>query len=44
MVEERSVRDTSPIVRTGVAYRSENVGISNEKMGETPIRRKSKDS
>jgi hypothetical protein len=37
--------DTSLTVRTGVVdQRSENVGISNEKIGEIPIRRKSKDS
>ena len=32
-------------MRTGVeAYRSENVGISNEKTGESPVRRKPKGS
>ena len=37
--------DTSLTVRTGVVdQRSENVGISNEKTGEIPVRRKSKDS
>ena len=37
--------DTSLTVRTGdVDQRSENVGISNEKTGEIPVRRKSKDS
>ncbi len=42
-VEERSVIDTSLIVRTGVVdHRSENVGISNEKTGEIPVHRKSK--
>jgi hypothetical protein len=41
-VEERSVIDTSLIVRTGVDHRSEHVGISNEKTGESPVRRKSK--
>ena len=35
--------DTSLTVRTGVVdQRSENVGISNEKTGEIPVRRKSK--
>ena len=44
-VEERSLIDTSLTVRTGVVdQRSENVGISNEKTGEIPVRRKSKDS
>ncbi len=44
-VEERSLIDTSLIVRTGaVDQRSENVGISNEKTGESPVRRKPKDS
>jgi hypothetical protein len=42
-VEERSPIDTSLIVRTNnVDWRSEHVGISNEKIGEIPIRRKSK--
>ena len=37
--------DTSLTVKTGVVdQRSENVGISNEKTGEIPVRRKSKDS
>ena len=37
--------DTSLIVRTGdVDQRSEHVGISNEKTGEIPVRRKSKGS
>ncbi len=45
MVEKRSLIDTSLTVRTGVVdQRSENVGISNEKIGEIPIRRKPKDS
>ena len=44
-VEERSVIDTSLTVRTGGEdYRSENVGISNEKTGEIPVRRKPKGS
>ena len=30
------------IVRTLGRYRSENAGVSNEKMGENPIRRKPK--
>ncbi len=35
--------DTSLTVKTGVVdQRSENVGISNEKIGEIPVRRKSK--
>ena len=43
MVEERSLTDTSLTVRTDdVGQRSEYVGISNEKMGEIPIRRKPK--
>ena len=29
-------------VRPGGAYRKANVGISNDKMGEKPIRRKTK--
>lgn len=42
-VGERSLIDTSLTVRTGVVdQRSENVGISNEKTGEIPVRRKSK--
>ena len=43
MVEERSaaVRLT---VRIAGCCRSENVGISNEKTGEIPVRRKPKDS
>ena len=44
-VEERSSIDTSLIVRTNVVdWRSEHVGISNEKIGEIPVRRKSKGS
>ena len=34
--------DTSQSVSTNVDHGSEHVGISNEKMGEIPIRRKSK--
>ena len=42
-VGERSLIDTSLTVRTnGVDQGSENVGISNEKTGEIPVRRKSK--
>ena len=45
MVEERSLIDTSLTVRTGVVdQRSEYVGISNEKTGEIPVRRKPKGS
>ena len=36
--------DTSLIVRTNAAHRSEYVGISNEKTGEIPVRRKPKGS
>ena len=44
-VEERSLIDTSLTVRTGVVdQRSEYVGISNEKTGEIPVRRKPKGS
>jgi hypothetical protein len=42
-VGERSLIDTSLTVRTGVVdQRSAYVGISNEKTGEIPVRRKSK--
>ena len=42
-VGERSLIDTSLTVKTGVVdQRSEHVGISNEKTGEIPVRRKSK--
>ena len=42
-VGERSLIETSLTVRTGgVDQRSENVGISNEKIGEIPVHRKSK--
>ena len=44
VVEERSIGDTSMTVRTYAAYRSDYAGISNEKTGETPVRRKPKDS
>jgi hypothetical protein len=43
-VGERSWRDTSLTVKTNAAPRSEYVGISNEKMGENPVRRKPKGS
>ena len=36
--------DTSLTVRTDVGQRSEYVGISNEKTGESPVRRKPKGS
>ena len=42
-VEERCLIDTSLTVKTGgVDQASEYVGISNEKIGEIPIRRKPK--
>ena len=42
-VGERSLIDTSLTVRTdGVDQGSEYVGMSNEKIGEIPVRRKSK--
>ena len=42
-VEERSLIDTSLTGKTGGDdERSEHVGISNEKTGEIPVRRKSK--
>ena len=46
-VGERSLIDTSLTVRTegirpNLDQRSEYVGISNEKIGEIPVRRKSK--
>ena len=44
-VGERCLIDTSLTVRTDVVDQtSENVGISNEKIGEIPVRRKSKGS
>ena len=43
-VGERSARDTSLSVSTNAARRSEYVGISNEKTGEIPVRRKPKGS
>ena len=42
MVEKRSLVYTSLTVRTNVDQRSEHVGISNEKTGEIPVRRKPK--
>ena len=42
-VGERS-QTASRTVRTGVGLRSEHVGISNEKTGEIPVRRKPKGS
>ena len=42
-VEKRSLV-ASQTVRTGGDKRSENVGISNEKTGEIPVRRKPKGS
>ena len=42
-VGERFLIDTSLTVRTdGVDQESEHVGMSNEKIGEIPVRRKSK--
>ena len=41
-VGERSLADTSLTGRINAGQRSEYVGISNEKMGENPVRRKSK--
>ncbi len=41
-VGERSLVDTSSTVTTNADQRSEYVGISNEKIGEIPVRRKSK--
>ena len=44
-VGERSLIDSSLTVKTGVVDQgSEYVGISNEKIGEIPVRRKSKGS
>ena len=43
VVGERFLIDTSLTVRTGdVDQKSDDVGISNEKTGEIPVRRKSK--
>lgn len=41
-VGDRFLIDTSLTERTGVDQESENVGISNEKTGEIPVRRKPK--
>ena len=41
-VGERSMGDTSQTERTGAAHGSEYAGISNDKTGEKPVRRKSK--
>jgi hypothetical protein len=44
-VGERFLTDTSLTVRTNaVGQESEHVGMSNEKIGEIPVRRKSKGS
>ena len=43
-VEEHSIPGRSMIVRTCGLYGSEHAGISNEKTGEKPVRRKSKGS
>lgn len=42
MVEERSVSLRSRTEKFDGGIRSENAGMSNEKMGEIPIRRKPK--
>ncbi len=42
VVGERSEGDTSFIVRKNAAFRSDYAGISNEKTGEIPVRRKPK--
>ena len=42
LVGERSVLGRSEIERTRGLYRSENAGVSNDKMGENPIRQKPK--
>ncbi len=41
-VEERSVPRRSRTVRSGGARASENAGMSNDKAGENPARRKPK--
>ncbi len=38
-VEERSIQQRSPTVRSSGADRSETVGMSNHKAGENPARR-----
>ena len=42
MVGERSVSRRSGTVRSRGGIRSENVGMSNDKTGENPVRRKPK--
>ena len=42
MVGERSIGDEAEGVTHGGAYRSENVGTSNRKTGESPVRRNTK--
>ncbi len=43
-VEEHSIQDRSMTVRTCGPYGSDHAGISNDKEGENPSRRKSKGS
>ncbi len=42
VVEERSILERRQTVRTAGRDRSEDAGISNEKTGEKPVRRKPK--
>ena len=42
VVEERSYLQWSQIVKSGGALGSENAGMSNHKIGENPVGRKSK--
>ena len=42
VVEERSLAGSLTVRTDVVDQRSEHVGISNEKIGEIPVRRKSK--
>jgi hypothetical protein len=42
VVGERSIGDEGVPVRSAGAYRSEHAGMSNDKRGENPLRRKSK--
>ncbi len=44
MVGEHSIQRRSYTVRYYGAYRKENVGMSNDKKGEKPFRRKTKGS
>jgi hypothetical protein len=44
VVGERSNGEEASLRRTCGAIRSENAGVSNEKRGENPLRRKPKDS